>query len=54
MQPFMPAGLKRGQLSAWQKTYGNWFSHLAVEVPGENTHTEWCEPVSDEDYKKVK
>lgn len=28
-----------------------WFSHLAVEVPGENGHSEWCEPVSDEDYQ---
>ena len=23
-----------------------WFSHLAVEVPGENTSNEWCEPVN--------
>ena len=28
----------------------SWFSHLAVEVPGENTSNEWCEPVSDADY----
>ena len=28
----------------------SWFSHLALEVPGENCSTEWCEPVSDEDY----
>ena len=32
----------------------SWFSHLAFEVPGENTSTEWCEPVSDEDYGKLK
>lgn len=31
-----------------------WFSHLAVEVPGENTGTEWCEEVSDEAYAKLK
>ena len=30
-----------------------WFSHLAVEVPGENTPTEWCEPVTDEKYNKL-
>ena len=30
-----------------------WFSHLAVEVPGENTTTEWCEPVTDEKYNKL-
>ncbi len=23
----------------------SWFSHLAVEVPGEETSNEWCEPV---------
>ncbi len=28
----------------------SWFSHLALEIPGENGSTEWCEPVSDEDY----
>ncbi|MDE6087017.1 MAG: cupin domain-containing protein, partial [Oscillospiraceae bacterium] len=32
----------------------SWFSHLAVEVPGENGKTEWCEAVSDEEYHKLK
>ena len=27
-----------------------WFSHLAIEVPGEETSNEWCEPVTDEVY----
>ncbi len=31
----------------------SWFSHIAVEVPGENTSNEWCEPVSDEEYDKL-
>lgn len=31
----------------------SWFSHIAVEVPGENTSNEWCEPVSDEEYLKL-
>ena len=31
----------------------SWFSHLAIEVPGENTSNEWCEPVSDEEYSKL-
>lgn len=30
-----------------------WFSHLAVEVPGENTSNEWLEPVTDEEYNKL-
>ena len=28
----------------------SWFSHIAIEVPGEETSNEWCEQVSDEDY----
>ena len=31
----------------------SWFSHIAVEVPGENCKNEWCEPVSDEEYAKL-
>lgn len=31
----------------------SWFSHIAVEVPGENGKNEWCEPVSDEEYAKL-
>ena len=30
-----------------------WFSHLAVEVPGENTSNEWCEPVTDQEYQQL-
>lgn len=32
----------------------SWFAHLAVEVPAEDGRTEWCEPVSDEIYGKLK
>ena len=32
----------------------SWFAHLAVEVPGEETANEWCEPVSDEEYGTLK
>ena len=28
----------------------SWFSHIAVEVPGEETSNEWCEPVDGETY----
>lgn len=31
----------------------SWFSHIAVEVPGEETSTEWCEEVNDEEYNKL-
>ncbi|WP_024860327.1 carboxymuconolactone decarboxylase family protein [Ruminococcus flavefaciens] len=32
----------------------SWFSHLAIEIEGEDGSTEWCEPVSDEEYGKLK
>ena len=32
----------------------SWFSHLALEVPGENSSNEWLEAVSDEEYSKLK
>lgn len=31
----------------------SWFSHIAVEVPGEGCRNEWCEPVTDEEYSKL-
>lgn len=45
----IPAGVKHWHGAAKD----SWFSHLAVEIPGENGHNEWLEPVSDEDYLKV-
>ena len=46
----IPAGVKH-----WHGAAADcWFQHLAVEVPGENSRTEWCEPVSDEDYAQLK
>ena len=46
----IPAGIKH-----WHgASADSWFPHLAVEVPGENCGTEWCEPVSDEEYDKLK
>lgn len=46
----IPAGVKHWHGAAPD----SWFSHLAVEVPGENGHTEWCEPVNSEDYENIK
>ena len=31
----------------------SWFSHIAVEVPGEETANEWLEAVSSEEYEKL-
>ena len=30
-----------------------WFSHLAVEIPGEDCSNEWCEPVADDVYDRL-
>jgi quercetin dioxygenase-like cupin family protein len=31
----------------------SWFAHIAVEVPGQETKTEWCEPVDDAAYQAL-
>lgn len=31
----------------------SWFSHIAVEVPGEDISTEWCEEVTDNEYNNL-
>ena len=42
------------EVKHWHGAKANsWFSHIAVEVPGENTRNEWCEPVSDEEYASL-
>lgn len=32
----------------------SWFSHIAVEIDGNETSNEWLEPVSDKEYGKLK
>ena len=34
-------------------TKNSYFSHLAIDVPGEDTSNEWLEPVTDEEYNKL-
>lgn len=34
-------------------TKDSYFQHLAIEVAGTDASTEWCEPVSDEEYNKL-
>ena len=45
----IPAGVKHWHGAAKD----SWFSHLAVEVPGENTSNEWLEAVSEEEYNRL-
>ena len=46
----IPAGVKHWHGAALD----SWFSHLAIEVPGENVSNEWLESVSGADYEKLK
>ena len=45
----IPTGVKHWHGAAAD----SWFSHLAVEVPGEGCSNEWLEAVSDEVYGKL-
>ncbi|MDE7393508.1 MAG: carboxymuconolactone decarboxylase family protein [Muribaculaceae bacterium] len=35
-------------------TADSWFAHLAFEIPGEQTENVWLQPVTDEQYSKLK
>ena len=46
----IPAGVKHWHGAAAD----SWFAHLAFEVAGENTSNVWLEPVTDEEYDKLR
>lgn len=46
---FIPAGVKH-----WHGAKkDSWFSHIALEAPGEETSNEWLEPVDDQQYNAL-
>lgn len=45
----IPTGVKHWHGAAKD----SWFSHLAIELPGENIANEWLEAVSDEEYERL-
>ena len=46
---FIPANAKH-----WHGAKADsWFSHIAMEVPGEGLSTQWLEPVTDETYNAL-
>ena len=46
----IPAGVKHWHGAAKD----SWFQHLAMEVPGDGGHTEWCEAVDENQYSVLK
>ena len=45
----IPAGVKHWHGAAPD----SWFSHLAIEAPGENCSNQWLEPVEDVQYNSI-
>ncbi len=46
----VPSGVKH-----WHGAKADsWFSHISINVPGEETSNEWCEEVTDEVYNSLK
>ncbi len=56
-----PQALKPGDIVNIPPNVKHWhgaakdsaFQHLAIEVEGEKTGTEWCEPVHEDDYNQL-
>ncbi|MBQ9045914.1 MAG: carboxymuconolactone decarboxylase family protein [Oscillospiraceae bacterium] len=46
----IPTGVKHWHGAASD----SWFSHLALEIPGEDSKTEWLEPVAEEDFNALR
>lgn len=46
----IPAGVKHWHGAAKD----SWFSHLSVEIPGQETANEWLEPVEESSYAALK
>ena len=43
------------EVKHWHGAGANgWFSHIAIEIPAKDASNEWCEEVSDKEYKKLK
>lgn len=47
---YVPAGVKH-----WHGAKKNeWFSHLSIEIPGENSSVEWLEAVAEDQYNNLR
>lgn len=50
--------IKNGSCNNWHIHHGavadEAFAHLSLSVPVEGDSNEWCEPVTDEEYEKLR
>ena len=53
LKPGMLVEIKPGVKHWHGAQKDSWFAHLAVEIPGEDTSSEWLEPVSDDHYNNL-
>lgn len=54
LRPGDVVNIKAG-VKHWHGAAANsWFQHLAIEVPGENCSTKWCEEVDEDHYQNLK
>lgn len=53
LKPGVVVNIKAGVKHWHGAKKDSWFSHIAVEIPGEKTSNEWLEPVTDEEYNKL-
>lgn len=43
------------EIKHWHGAAPNsWFSHIAIEIPAQEASNEWLEPVTDDEYNKLK
>ena len=54
LEPGMVINIRPGVKHWHGAKADSWFSHISLEVPGEETSNEWLEPVSDEVYNSLK
>lgn len=53
LKPGMVVEIKPGVKHWHGAQKDSWFSHIAVEIPGENTSSEWLEAVGDQHYDNL-
>lgn len=50
----LPGAKPEGGSIEYGAAKDSWFTHIAISVPNEGASAEWLEPVTDEEYNKLK